>query len=307
MPHSLWVVVDVFIGLILVYLLLGMIATALQEALAGWLNLRGECLRRGLQSLLRHDADATTGKAADWLYRRVAGHALIQPDGDARHPSYVSAANFSAALVAGLLDGSQAPLATQVEGGVAKLPDGPAKQALTTLLVRAGGDLDQLQSSIERWFDDAMDRVSGVYKRISQNFLLAFGVVVALVGNVDTIEIALALQRDPAALQNVVAAAEEVAKGPAPAAPQVSPNPPQQALARARATADELAELNLPTGWSPEKLRHLANPLVLFAKVCGLLMTALAVSLGAPFWFDLLQKVLNLRTAGPKPARADAD
>ena len=38
MPHSLWVVVDVFIGLILVYLLLGMIATALQEALAGWLR-----------------------------------------------------------------------------------------------------------------------------------------------------------------------------------------------------------------------------------------------------------------------------
>lgn len=306
MPHSLWVVVDVFIGLILVYLLLGMIATALQEALAGWLNLRGECLRRGLEALLRHDADDGAGRTADWLYQRVAGHALVQGGDSGRHPSYIAAANFSTALLAGLLDGSRAPLAQQVEASVAGLPEGPAKQALAALLVRAGGDLDRLQGLIERWFDDAMDRVSGVYKRISHNFLLAFGILVALVGNVDTIEIALALQRDPATLQRVVAAADAVAQGAAPAAPSAAASAPQESLDRARATADQLAELNLPTGWTREKWRRLADPLLLVAKVCGLLITALAVSLGAPFWFDLLQKVLNLRTAGPKPARASA-
>jgi hypothetical protein len=37
----------------------------------------------------------------------------------------------------------------------------------------------------------------------------------------------------------------------------------------------------------------------------GWLITALAVSLGAPFWFDLLNKVMKLRTAGTKISPAD--
>jgi hypothetical protein len=39
----------------------------------------------------------------------------------------------------------------------------------------------------------------------------------------------------------------------------------------------------------------------------GWVLTAFAVSPGAPFWFDLLGKVSNLRGAGIKPERADAD
>lgn len=36
----------------------------------------------------------------------------------------------------------------------------------------------------------------------------------------------------------------------------------------------------------------------------GFLITAFAVSLGAPFWFDLLNKFVNLRGAGPRPGEA---
>ena len=35
------------------------------------------------------------------------------------------------------------------------------------------------------------------------------------------------------------------------------------------------------------------------------LAAAAALSLGAPFWFDLLNKFINLRGAGQKPARDD--
>ncbi len=38
----------------------------------------------------------------------------------------------------------------------------------------------------------------------------------------------------------------------------------------------------------------------------GWLITALAGMLGAPFWFDLLGKVISIRNAGPKPADGDA-
>jgi hypothetical protein len=42
-----------------------------------------------------------------------------------------------------------------------------------------------------------------------------------------------------------------------------------------------------------------AGPL---AKLLGLLLTALAISQGAPFWFDLLSKVSNQRGSGAVPA-----
>lgn len=41
-------------------------------------------------------------------------------------------------------------------------------------------------------------------------------------------------------------------------------------------------------------------------KIVGLAATALAISQGAPFWFDLLQKVVNLRLAGTPPPTNEA-
>lgn len=41
-------------------------------------------------------------------------------------------------------------------------------------------------------------------------------------------------------------------------------------------------------------------------KLAGLFITIVALSLGAPFWFDALNKLVNLRAAGSAPARADA-
>jgi hypothetical protein len=33
----------------------------------------------------------------------------------------------------------------------------------------------------------------------------------------------------------------------------------------------------------------------------GVLLTALAATLGAPFWFDVLKKLINIRSAGIAP------
>jgi hypothetical protein len=36
-------------------------------------------------------------------------------------------------------------------------------------------------------------------------------------------------------------------------------------------------------------------------KLLGLLVTTLAATLGAPFWFDVLNKIINIRSTGPSP------
>jgi len=43
---------------------------------------------------------------------------------------------------------------------------------------------------------------------------------------------------------------------------------------------------------------------MIIQKIIGLLASILAVMMGAPFWFDLLNKVSNLRGAGKKPAQS---
>ncbi len=280
---SLGAAIDVSLGLIFCYLLLGLIGTSLQEALAGWRNLRGKQLLLGLRKLL-----ANSGGAPDSLFDKIVGHSLVNPDPGGRAPAYIPAANFALALIDGLCDGSQAPLLSQVERGIAALPQGPARTALTALLTQAAGDLDAFKAGVARWFDDAMDRVSGVYKRIAHNRLLVFGALIAFGGNIDSIQIAHALWTDPVARAEVVQAATS-AVGVA--------TTPDQVASGVHAAAAALQALPIPMGWD-------GPPQFTFAKFIGCLATALAVSLGAPFWFDLLQKFLNIRTTGPKPAKA---
>jgi hypothetical protein len=120
----------------------------------------------------------------------------------------------------------------------------------------------------------------------------------------------LQLQRDPTALAAVAAAAGHITRPTSPVEPGPAVSTPfdaascAAALAGAGDAAAQLAGLGLPLGWTAGKISALADPLALVAKLFGLLVTALAVSLGAPFWFDTLQLFLNIRTAGPKPARS---
>jgi len=65
----------------------------------------------------------------------------------------------------------------------------------------------------------------------------------------------------------------------------------------------DLASLSLPIFWTEEKNRPSSLDEWLIA-IGGWLITIAALSLGAPFWFDALNKLSNLRMAGKKPAEA---
>ena len=62
----------------------------------------------------------------------------------------------------------------------------------------------------------------------------------------------------------------------------------------------ELRQTGIPIGWSVENIK-LYNFWDILKKIGGLLLTVFAVSLGAPFWFDILNKLANLRSSGNKP------
>jgi hypothetical protein len=168
------------------------------------------------------------------------------------------------------------------------------KQALLAMVDDAQGDVNRLRVSVENWYDGTMDRVSGWYKRRVQWIIFGLGLLAAVVLNVDTIYIANTLLYDIPLRTSLVAAAQEYAKGDATTRETAAKQRLEESLER-------IQQLGLPIGWSKRsdisgstlKPRTEQNK---FLMIFGWVFTGLAVSLGAPFWFDLLNKIMVIRS-----------
>jgi hypothetical protein len=200
------------------------------------------------------------------------------------------------------------------------------KVQLVGAVTNAQTRLQKLHDSTEVWFNNSMDRVSGAYKRHTQAFLFLIGMVLACMLNADTIQLWKRLATEDA-LRTAVAqqAARYAAEMDTAAAPDAAPanpvDPQKEAAEKYRAARAALDSLELKLGWTWEEAAHLGvaardasgkaiprwnvtdlQGWRLLAKALGLLMTALAISMGAPFWFDTLNKVISIRGAGRSPA-----
>ena len=167
----------------------------------------------------------------------------------------------------------------------------PVQRVLLTAIDAAQGDLNRAQAHLEAWFDSAMDRVSGAYKRATQLVIFLIGLGVAVVLNVDTISIVDFLYSNDAARAAVVAHAERLATDPADT--QLS-----ESDVRGLVTLGE--SVGLPLGWTWQEWENKTAEdtwLTSWATaLLGWLLTAFAATLGAPFWFDVLNKVMVIRS-----------
>jgi hypothetical protein len=175
------------------------------------------------------------------------------------------------------------------------IPSKAVQDALMALLTSAQGDAVHFRHSVEQWYDDHMERVSGWYRRRIQKVLwiLAFAVAIAL--NADTLQIAKRLWVDPTQRAAIVTQAQSTT---------------------ADTSTHELGSLPIPLGWhltnardDPQGFPFYEKPSMvwsLLAKLIGLTLTAVAISFGAPFWFDTLSKLARLRNSGAPPPASDA-
>lgn len=200
-----------------------------------------------------------------------------------------------------------------IQRAVAGLPNGHTKESLLVLIDKtkletplnlnlintAQVQAERLQQNIEQWFNDSMTRSGGWYKRWTQKVLLGVAIVVVLGANVDTLTLAKRFMRDNALRASVVAAAEKTIQNDS-----VNPTKDNQARQDFLKEADKLS---LPLGWVPDaadpyKADQIPQTTVgWLMKLLGLAISIFAISLGAPFWFDILSKVVNLRGAGTPP------
>ncbi|MBV8122902.1 MAG: hypothetical protein JO370_02335, partial [Paucibacter sp.] len=181
-------------------------------------------------------------------------------------------------------------------GAQTKIPQ--QTRELLLAFIKESSDLAHFRANLEGWFDRVMDRASGWYKRRIANVVLVLSALVVAGANIDSIAICQALYGDPQLRAAMLAQAAQSLKEGAPSAP---PQDADVRLGQYQADLEKLRSGGLPLGWQ-SVTRPKGDNLAWYAsKVAGLLITILAASLGAPFWFDMLSKVANIRGAGPKP------
>ena len=356
-------VIDVAIGMVFVYLLLSLVCSAANELIETVMKNRAAKLEEGIRSLLNDDGLANqlyNHTLVSGLYTKTKGK-----------PSYIPSRTFALALL-----NIVAPDVTSTGAGsnpvqavrdtISNLPADHAaasiKDALLALIDDAQGDINKVRLNIQNWYDGAMDRVSGWYKRRVHIIIIILGLLVTIGLNVDSIAIFKSLSNDKALRDSMVAAADAYAKAnalpsptPAPATippaanseagsatqppagntgttpttvasptPTPSTTPPDPCWAndcqadenspkcKLRKNQCQLEKLGLPIGWRPPRDAFPGFMLwksgvlgawgtQIYEHGWGWLLTALAISLGAPFWFDLLNKFIVIRsTVKPK-------
>jgi hypothetical protein len=196
-------------------------------------------------------------------------------------------------------------IAEGVEGAISKLPESLQK-SLSALSRRAqiksdkvDHEFNQFKQEIQTWFERSMDRASGVYKRNAKGVALLMGLLVAIFANADTFHIINRLSKDSVLRDTITQSASQL-------------SPEANDLESVKKKVNQAIEdISLPIGWNPSNLTQQEKesigwpvkgwPFPFVRRILGWMLSGFAIAMGAPFWFELLGKFINVRNSGPKP------
>jgi hypothetical protein len=313
-------IVGFAVSMIFLFLMFSAACSAIQEIVANALRWRAKTLEKGLAGLFLSE------EFKEGLYKTPLLEGLCSPNtiGNlTRKPSYIPSSTLAMAVLH-LAEDKKMDLTGAV--GALATTDALAKtESLLRTILRGSTTVEEQRAKIEDWYNDSMDRISGWYKRKSHMTLWIIGIVVCFAFNADSIALGNAFWNDPTLRAAINEAATDYVKN----AP--STDEPKDSFDRLNKVRQQMT--TIPLGWcqvssatdamgtcwpnlagATRVKTPVAVPLGdprrvvggpsgwLFWKLVGIALTALAISQGAPFWFDLLQKIVNLRLGGNPPS-----
>jgi hypothetical protein len=325
-------ILDLVIGMIFIYFLLSVISSSAVEMILTAAKARAkilaEWLNRIFDTVVKEDGKEKT------VGQLIMDHcAIIALSEKGKAPSYIDAKNFTSALIEKITYDPKNPksIAANIDDIITALKNttllstemqrallGYAYEARDTyaaLSTKTISEIEYFRAKVENWFDTSMDRLTGTFKRrYSRPFTLLVAIITAVALNADSISIAKYLYSNPEARAKIVAQAYQAASdstyvkrfNEVHASPQDSVTM-QQIKNDINKSLQNINEANaaltgdIPLGWKTI-VKSTISPATVITKITGLLATILAIFMGAPFWFDLLNKIANLRSTGAKPA-----
>jgi hypothetical protein len=277
-------VLEVAIGLGFVFLVFSLVASSVVE----WVS----TLRERRATFLIYSLTATLGPR---LTSELLKHPVIAgipstslcPSAPRNtKPSYLSPRSVALALA----DISRQPIDPESEDLESHKRLGNLVRALRSALEPGGGSAGLAMDSevlyrVEQWFTEQMKRTTALYKRWTQVWTLVAATLLTLLFDLDAGRIAGHLYANSAVRSALAASVSEQVQG--------------KALADLRVSIEKLDDL--PIGWSRTSAELLTGWNGSIA-IVGWLISIVAIGMGAPFWFDLLNRLASLRQTGPRPA-----
>lgn len=325
-------ILDLVVGIIFIYFLLSIISSSAVELILTGLNARSKVLGEWLNTIFNKKITKPDGTQVT-LGQSIMDHCattVLSKTGKA--PSYIDAKNFTSALLEKITYDPQNPksIAKNINEVIKAIEETPllstelrravlsfaneSKDSYAVLTTKTISEMEFLRARMEKWFDTSMDRLTGTYKkRYVRKFTLLVAFITATFLNADSIAIAKYLYSNPEARAKLAAQADKVINdstyitvlNQVHASNQDSltldqfKNNLAQSVQNINAANAGLNDA-IPLGWKNKTNIPLTFTTVL-SKITGLLATILAIFMGAPFWFDILNKIANLRSTGPKP------
>lgn len=333
-------ILDLVVGVIFVFFLLSVICSSIVEMVLTFKKVRSDVLGRWLITIFDTKVKNANGVDVP-LGQEIMDHCALtalSPKGEA--PAYIDSKNFVSAVLDKITTYSSVTNPKSIDDIIQSIQSttaisgelkrtfliyaNEAKDTLNIVTVKTTGALELFRGKIENWYDSNMDRLTGTLKiDYTRKFTMTVAIIVTLLINADTIEITKYLYNNPEARAKVVAKAFETIKDES-----IKNN--IEHIKQNKSVKDDSTKLaydqlndslkvkmvvfnqatsalkdSIPLGWTSSEF--LAQKSVfnwigfIVKKLIGMAITVVAIMMGAPFWFDVLNKISNLRGTGNKP------
>jgi hypothetical protein len=306
--------IDVLIGLAVVMLALSMAVTMITQFVTTILNSRGRHLKRGLVDLLGQVDPALRSEVAGRIADAVLTHPLVSASGR-RLGSVVHREELTTLLLdlagpgGGLEDDAkQALRAALARNGIAD-PEGTLRNIRAVSLQLEAGNPELTASvrhtmailqearvdytaKINSWFDQTIDRVAQRFTASTRAITFGGALLVAALLQVDAVNLVNRLAADDTLRQAFVtqaAATHGMSAQPA-VGTAAGPTPAAGIEREYLAFLAENGVVAIPRSSADWARRWTV------VNLGGVLVTTLLLTLGAPFWYNVLGKLLQLRS-----------
>lgn len=378
--------------LVLIYAFLSLVVSNITEVINSYLKERSKLLYKSISALFNDGINVNFGQL---LYNHPTIDKLKKDR--CNLPQYISSAMFSNAIIdvignyarnysfdnevqAIVMDDSGTDIFGRFKNGVQKMKHTELKLFLLNLVDKCESyvenkntivsKVEALDTMLQKWYNDHMDRVSGWYKDKIRKKLFWIAFFFSILLNVDSIHLFQTLYRSPALRAQLQPIADNLASNyaslqhdttltalektyRAAALTQlpkdsVKGDSATKVLSRIilqlrqidtviktsdtnrtamlKRTSNELDQINsfgIPLGWHKDvpplswknKPDYAASTYMdkyknrtgwnIVSYLLGILLSAFALSVGAPFWFTVLLKFVNIRRAGAKPEKGN--
>ena len=264
-------ILEVAIGLVMAWLVISVATSQIQEFIAELFGLRSSFLRNQIKGMFSGDENAVKQLYNHGLIRSLDTTSVF---GSKRKPAKIPGDIFAKAAVDLFLALPETDAGKPLHQAVRTLSPNVVPAAM-----EAAGKLDEYRKNVQEWFDAAMDKASDVYRRNISLTAFIIGLMLAYTFNVDTVYVAGKLWTQPTLRQAIVAQAGNL-------------NPGDEA--GLNNTIAKINSFSLPVGWTVEASPQTQQEW--YYKYLGWFITGLAASQGSPFWFDILRRLVGLKS-----------